>query len=63
MKEYTYDPDTEKEYAHENVYDYRIQRFCELRQCFKYEEEVIDFAFFFRDELINDLEDKDDTIR
>jgi len=63
MKEYTYDPDTEKEYAHENVYDYQIQRAAELHQCFKYDDEVIDYAFFFRDELINDLENKDDTIR
>ena len=63
MKEYTYDPVTEKEYVHENQYDYLIQQFCELKQYVKHEEEVIDFAFSLRDELINDLENKDDTIR
>ena len=63
MKEYTYDPVTEKEYVHENQYDYPIQQFCELKQYAKHEEEVIDFAFSLRDELINDLENKDDTIR
>jgi hypothetical protein len=59
----TYDPVTKKEYVHENEYDYRIQQFCELNQYVKHEEEVIDFAFALRDELINDLEDKDDIIR
>ena len=63
MKEYTYDPVTEKEYVNENQYDYLIQQFCELKQYVKHEEEVIDFAFSLRDELINDLENKDDTIR
>ena len=63
MKEYTYDPVTEKEYVNENQYDYLIQQFCELNQYVKHEEEVIDFAFSLRDELINDLENKDDTIR
>jgi len=63
MKESTFDPVTEKEYSHENEYDYLIQQFCELKQCVKHEEEVIDFAFSLRDELINDLENKDDTIR
>jgi hypothetical protein len=63
MNHKTYDPVTEKEYNVENEYDYQIQRFCELNQYVKHEEEVIDFAFSLRDELINDLENKDDTIR
>ena len=63
MNHKTYDPVTEKEYNVENEYDYQIQRFCELNQYVKHEEEVIDFAFSLRDKLINDLEDKDDTIR
>ena len=63
MKESTYDPVTEKEYSHENGSDFKIQQFCELNQYVKHEEEVIDFAFALRDELINDLENKDDTIR
>ncbi len=63
MKECTYDPVTKKEYIHENQYDYRIQQFCELNQFVKHEKEVIDFAFSLRDELINDLENKDDSIR
>ena len=63
MSSKTYDPETKKEYVHENEYDYRIQRFCELGQYVKHEEEVIDFAFSLRDKLINDLEDENDTIR
>jgi|TARA_B100001964_G_C13911463_1_gene456116 hypothetical protein len=63
MSSKTYDPETKKEYVHENEYDYRIQRFCELGQYVKHEEEVIDFAFSLRDKLINDLENKDDAIR
>ena len=59
----TYDPVTEKEYVHENKYDYLIQQFCEMKQFVPFDDEVIDFAFALRDELINDLEDKDDTIR
>jgi len=59
----TYDPETEKEYIHENQYDYLIQQFCELNQFVSHEEEVIGFAFSLRDELINDLEGKDDSIR
>ena len=63
MKEYTYDPVTEKEYVHENQYDYLIQQFCEMKQFVPFDDEIIDFAFALRDKLINDLEDKDDTIR
>ena len=63
MKECTYDPVTEKEYVHENKYDYLIQQFCEMKQFVPFDDEVIDFAFALRDKLINDLEDKDDTIR
>ena len=63
MNHKTYDPETKKEYIHENQYDYRIQQFCELNQFVSHEEEVIDFAFSLRDELINDLEGKDDSIR
>ena len=63
MKECTYDPVTEKEYIHENGSDFKIQQFCELNQYDPHEEEVIDFAFSLRDELINDIEDKDDIIR
>ena len=63
MNHKTYDPVTKKEYIHENQYDYLIQQFCELNQFVSHEEEVIGFAFSLRDELINDLEGKDDSIR
>lgn len=63
MSSKIYDPETKKEYVCENEFDYRIQRFCELNQYVKHEEEVIEFAFSLRDKLINDLEDENDTIR
>ena len=63
MNHKTYDPVTEKEYVHENQYDYLIQQFCEMKQFVPFDDEIIDFAFALRDKLINDHEDKDDTIR
>ena len=47
MSSKTYDPETKKEYVHENEYDYRIQRFCELNQYVKHEEEGKDSNIIF----------------
>ena len=58
-----YDQGTRKEYTCENDYDYQIRKFRDDQQCLFFDNEVIDFAFALRDELINDLEGKDDTIR
>jgi len=58
-----YDQETEQEYTFENEYDFQLQRFCNISCHDFYDDLVTDFAFSLRDKLINDLENKDDTIR